>query len=384
MEVFQVYNGGVKLFFGPGTIESVKEFLKGYKKLLIVTGKKSARVSGALGDVEKILNELGIEYSVWDRAVPNPTRELVHELAEYYRSGLYEGFIAIGGGSVIDLAKAARVVVVGGGDIKEYLYSMRKAPEKQPFLLAVNLTHGTGTEIDRYAVVTITETKEKLGFNAGYPTVSVDDPRYLITLPRNQTIYTSLDAFAHAVEAATTRLTSPYVRLLAREAIRLIVEYLPKALEKPDNVEYRYWLLYASMIAGIAIDHGVTHYGHAIEHVLTGVKPELAHGSGLGIIHRELIGIIYEQMPENMAYVLEPLEPSLKPIREDASKAVKAYNEFLEKIGFTEKLSDYGFTENDLEKLEPLYNSMIEKRFKGVLPFELPWSKVREMLKKLL
>ncbi len=384
MKNFSIYNGGVKLFFGENTVIKTKKHLSRYHRLLVVTGRSSAKVSGALDDIRKILEEHGIEYMVWDKALPNPTDSLVEELTRVYREGLFEGFIAIGGGSVIDLTKAARVLVVGGGSIKEYLYGEKIPPEQQPFLMAVNLTHGTGSEIDRFAVVTIEETKEKLGFSAGYPTVSVDDPKYTLTLPRSQTIYTSMDAFAHAVESATSNYASPYTVLLAEEAVRVIVEYLPKTLENPRSIENRYWLLYASMIAGIGIDHGVTHYGHLLEHLLTGYNPRLAHGAGLAIIHRKLIGVIYKYFPETMARILKPLDPSLKPVPDDSVKAVKAYEAFLEKIGFKERLGDYGFDKDVIKELTELYDKLFKTRYANLAAFKLSREEAYEILVELI
>ncbi len=102
--------------------------------------------------------------------------------------------IAIGGGSVIDTAKVASVVAASGGRVEDYLYFRMKTKRMIP-LIAINLTHGTGTEIDRYAVITIDETRGKRGIGIRYPDISFDDPRYTLTLPENQTLYTSLDAF---------------------------------------------------------------------------------------------------------------------------------------------------------------------------------------------
>ena len=348
---FNVYNGGVKLYFGLNTINNASKYLTGFKKLLIVTGKKSAKISGALDDILKILDEKGIEYSIYNEIRPNPVTDNVRGLVEKYNAEEAEGFIAIGGGSIIDAVKAARAVISGGGDIVEYLEGKRHIPVNQPFLLAINLTHGTGTEIDRYAVVTIPETKEKIGFAPGYPTVSIDDPRYTVTLPRNQTIYTSIDAFAHAVESATSVYASPYTYLLAAESVKYIVAYLPRALKNPSDIEARYWLLYASMIAGISIDHGVTHLGHGLEHILSGYNPDLPHGAGLAILYKGLMRYFYELNPEVMCKILKPLDPTLRPRKEDAEKAQEAYNLFLESIGYKETLSTYGFDEDIIREL---------------------------------
>ena len=382
LEKFTVYNGGVKLYFGPEVIGNLKKHLKGHKKLLIVSGKRSADVSGAFPELKKILDENGVEYVRYTGVKPNPTDDVVEEIKKLYLSEGCDGIVAIGGGSPIDSAKAARVLIAGGGTIKEYLYGLKRIPENQPPLYAINLTHGTGTEIDRYSVVTITETREKIGFGPGYPTASIDDPRYLVTLPLNQTRYTALDAFAHAVESSTSSLSSPYTRLLSREAIALIVKYLPVAVEQPRDLEARYWLLYASMIAGIAIDHGVTQLGHGLEHVLSGLKPELPHGAGLAILYKELIRHFYKERPAEMKYVLEPLDPSLRPVPEDADKAQEAFNKFLEKIGFDETLSTYGFTKEDVDEIvRLLYETNLRKRYEPLTPYGLP---DKEYLKQLI
>ncbi len=355
MEEFMVYNGGVKLFFGTNAIVKAGGIVKDKNKLLIVTGRRSAEISGALGDVKALLEERGVDYCVYKGVKPNPDVETVHDIINKYKNCGAEGFIAIGGGSVIDSVKAAAVVLSGGGSVTDYLFRKRSIPRSKPFIMAVNLTHGTGTEIDRFAVVTVPEEKLKLGFGAGYPDVSVDDPRYTVTLPRNQTIYTSIDALAHSIESSTSRFASPYTRLLGREAAHIILEYLPKTLDDPGNVEYRYWLLYASMIAGISIDHGITHLGHGLEHALSGFQPSLPHGAGLAILYRKLVEIFYTYYPETMHQILKPLDPSLQPDSSDAVKAQRVFNEFLEKIGFRETLRDYGFDEDLVREMAEFY-----------------------------
>uniref|UniRef100_A0A7C4DB37 Iron-containing alcohol dehydrogenase n=1 Tax=Staphylothermus marinus TaxID=2280 RepID=A0A7C4DB37_STAMA len=383
MKNFVVYNGGVKLFFGLNTISSVEKFLIGKKKMLIVTGRSSAERSGALNDIINILDKNGVEYVVWNRAEPNPSDRLVYDLVETWRNSVFDGFIAIGGGSVIDLVKACRVVVSSGGDIRDYLYGFRKPVDNQYFMLAVNLTHGTGSEIDRYSVITIEETMEKIGFNAGYPTVSIDDPKYTITLPLNQSIYVTMDAFAHAVESATSIYSSPYTELLALETTRLIIEYLPKLVRELGNVEYRYWLLYASMLGGIGIDHGSAHIGHFIEHLLSGYNPKLPHGAGLAILYRKLVELIYRENPDTTCKLLKPLNPGLKPYPDYSIEASKSYNEFLDSIGFREKLSDYGFSTDSLRDILNLYDRMWS-RFSERTSISLTKESLRELLNELI
>ncbi len=357
MEKFTIHNGGVKLFFGFKVIGETRKYLNGQSRLLIVTGRRSGEISGALPDVKALLEDVGIEYCIHRGVRPNPDADTIDSIVQSYGECGAKGIIAVGGGSVIDSAKAAAVVAEDGGPITDYVLGRRPLPKHKPFLYAVNLTHGTGSEIDRFSVVTIPELRLKLGFGPGYPDVSVDDPRYTLTLPRNQTIYTSIDALAHGIESSTSRLSSPYTRLLGGEAARLVFKYLPLALSEPGNVEYRYWLLYASMIAGISIDHGITHLGHGLEHALSGYNHDLPHGAGLAILYKKLVEIFYTYYPEIMHGIMKNLDPGLKPRSEHAVRAREAYNRFLEGIGFKETLRSYGFDEDLVREVAEFYVS---------------------------
>jgi alcohol dehydrogenase len=250
-------------------------------------------------------------------------------------------------------------------------------------LVAVNLTHGTGTEVDRYAVATITRTKEKLGTAVAYPDVSIDNPKYMLTLSKSQTMFTSLDALYHSLESAVNPASNVMVRDLSRVATEKIREHLKSAIERPRDIETRYMLLYASMVAGIAIDMAGTSIIHGLEHGLSGVVPELEHGAGLAIIGPELIKLLYSVRPTETWEVMRALDPSLRPSPDDYEKAGEALRRFQESVGFNLRLSDYGFNEQKIrEAVEvswPLYDS---RRFPG-MP-EMSKEDVVSILRKLL
>ncbi|MEM4831499.1 MAG: iron-containing alcohol dehydrogenase, partial [Sulfolobales archaeon] len=257
-------------------------------------------------------------------------------------------------------AKIASVITVCGGRASEYLKRARDVCGALE-LIAVNLTHGTGSEINRIAVATIDETREKVSIASDYlyPLIAIDDPRYLITLPKNQTIYTAIDAFYHALEASTSRASSPFTRTLCEAVVQLIVRWLPIAVKKPYDIEARYWLLYASTLAGIAVDNSRTHLIHAIEHVLSGLEPSLAHGSGLASIGPAAIKLLYRHVPEVLYELLKHLDSSLNPDPSDAEKAAEAVRKFQMEVGFREHLTDYGFTAEMAERVsEMAFKSM--------------------------
>ena len=163
----------------------------------------------------------------------------------------------------------------------------------------------------------------------------------------NQTRYVSIDAVNHVVEAATSTVASSYAVTLAREVTNLVGRYLPVALEDANNLEARYFLAYAAMIAGVCFDNGLLHYTHALEHPLSAVKPELSHGLGLAMLLPAVVENIYETKKETLNYILEPLTGQIQNSK-DASQKVYSW---LKSVGVSSKLKDEGFKIDDVENL---------------------------------
>ncbi|MEM3228611.1 MAG: iron-containing alcohol dehydrogenase [Fervidicoccaceae archaeon] len=379
---FKLVYGGTTLYFGSDSTEKIREHIAGKKRALIVTGRRSARESGALKDVESVLEDLKIERKIFDRVSFNPTVEIVEEIVEELKSFSPDFIVAIGGGSVIDSAKLASAAYAESRNPADYIKGRAKA-QKHLFLVAVNLTHGTGTEIDRYAVATISQTKEKLGTIVAYPDVSVDNPKYLLTLSRNQTIFTSLDALYHALESSISSSSNALVIDLSRAAVEKIFSYLGKAVSNPRDIESRYMLLYSSMLAGIAIDLAGTSIIHGLEHGLSGVEPGLEHGAGLAIIGPTLMKVLYRVRTEEAYAVMRIIDPELRPLAEDAERAGESLARFQESVGFNLSLADYGFDEKKLrEAIEvswPLFNGRL---IPGVL--EMGKEQIFSLLRPLL
>lgn len=346
---FSLKYSTVQLYFGRGALSNAVGFLKGFGNVCIVTSRSAAKVSGALSDVDKLLKELGAQYFIYDKILPNPWANQAEELGYMLWSEGADLVIAIGGGSVIDAAKVASIIALSGGRVAEYVLG-RKCKRMLP-LLAINLTHGTGSEVDRYAVLTLGDSREKHGIDARYPDLSIDDPVYTTTLSKAQTIYTTLDAFYHSYESATAITANQLVDTLSSEAISIVASTLPELTNDLSNISLRAKALYSSMIAGISIDLSSTHIVHAIEHAVSGLEPKLPHGCGLGILGPKAVYYTHKSMPEKSAKLLKPLDPELKPLSEHAERASKAIQLFQESVGFKERLSDYGFTEGDVDRV---------------------------------
>lgn len=185
--------------------------------------------------MERALKEQGLGYVIYDKVTPNPTADSVDEATKMGRDFGANAVIAIGGGSPIDAAKSVAILLEYQDKTARDLYELSFAPQKAVPLVAINLTHGTGTEVDRFAVVTIPEKEYKpaIAYDCIYPMYSIDDPELMTGLSLEQTRYVSIDALNHVIEACTTKTANPFSILLAKETVRLIAKYLPRAVENP-------------------------------------------------------------------------------------------------------------------------------------------------------
>ena len=142
--------------------------------------------------------------------------------------------------------------------------------------------------------------------------------------------------------------------MLADETVRLVAKYLPLALREPGNLTARYFLAYAAMIAGVAFDNSLLHYTHALEHPLSAVRPDLAHGLGLSILLPAVVKEIYPARSVVLADLLAPIVPGLTGVPGEAEKAAKGVEQWLVSVGVSEKLADFGFTADDVDSLVDL------------------------------
>lgn len=349
------------VYLGVGAIEKIYDIASNLKnmnidKVLIVTGRGAYKKTGAWEYVEKALEKENITYILYNEVTPNPTVDQVDEAARMGNELGAKAVIGIGGGSPIDAAKSVAILLEYKDKTARDIYEFKFTPEKAAPVIAINLTHGTGTEGDRFAVVSIPEKEYKpaIAYDCIYPLYAIDDPQLMVKLPIHQTCYVSVDAINHVVEASTSKVASPYTILLAKETVRLVSRYLPQALQHPGDLTARYYLTYASLIAGICFDNGLLHFTHALEHPLSGVKPDLSHGLGLGILLPAVIKEIYPSVSEVLADILSPIVCGLEGNPGEAEIAAKGIEKWLYSIGITEKLTDLGFKENDVEKLTKL------------------------------
>lgn len=352
-----------KVYFGVGAMHKIDDILKDLKskgadKVIVISGRNAYKATGAWDIIEKALKDNNVGYVNYDKVTPNPTTDGIDEAKKIALDFGAKAVIAIGGGSPIDTGKSVAVLMDEKYRDKtaDELYEYKFAPESAVPVVAINLTHGTGTEANRFAVATVVKKdfKPAIAYDCIYPSYSIDDPAVCVKLSPKQTMYTSIDAVNHVIEAATSKVASPYSISIAKETIRLVAKYLPLALKNPDDLEARYFLMYAALLGGICFDNGLLHYTHALEHPLSAVKHDLSHGLGLAILLPAVIETIYPDKAATLADILEPIAPDLKGEPQEAQSAAIAVEKWLFETGVKEKLEDMGYTESDVEKLTNL------------------------------
>lgn len=202
----------------------------------------------------------------------------------------------------------------------------------------------------------------------------------MTSLPADQTLYVTIDAMNHVIEACTTKVTSPYSIMMAHETIRLIAKYLPLVKSNPQDLTARYFLTYASMIAGICFDNALLHFTHALEHPLSGVKPEVSHGNGLAQILPAVIRQVYPAKCRTLADVLEPIVPGLEGVPEETEKACQGVKQWLLDMGIVMGLANLGFKKEDVDKLTEL---AFETPSLGLLLSLAPVEATKDVVRKI-
>ena len=380
------------VYFGCGAINKIDDILKdlikkGVNKVIVMSGRNAYKSTGAWDVVERALKSNNIDYINYDKVTPNPTTDAIDEAAKMAKNFGANGVITIGGGSPTDAGKSVAILLEYPDKTGADLYEFKFNAERAVPIVAINLTHGTGSETNRFAVATILDKNYKpaIAYDCIYPTYAIDDPDLMKGLSPKQTRYVSIDAVNHVIEAATSKVSSPYAVTLAREVIEMVAKYLPKAIANPDDREARYYLCYAAMMGGVCFDNGLLHYTHALEHPLSAMKPDFSHGLGLAVLLPAVIKNIYPVKANTLAYILEPIINGLKPDASDAQKASEGVYAWLKSVDVPNKLKDEGFSENDVAKLTELaFTTPSLDGLLGIAPTEATRETVEEIYKESL
>ncbi|MBR3262495.1 MAG: iron-containing alcohol dehydrogenase [Lachnospiraceae bacterium] len=295
------------VLFGDNAVgEMAKQIAeKGYKHVFICCDA-GVRKAGIVELVENALKEEGLAYSMYDEILPDTPDTVVDELAAKIAQTGADIILAVGGGSTMDAAKAAGVVLDNGDSIRKYMEENGNPGfvVKTP-VYAIPTNAGTGSENTPMCVIheLSTDTKKVVLRPAE---LAVLDPKLTVSCPKSVTVYSGFDALSHAVEASTSVAPNPRDMLLALHAIRLIVNNLPIAMNEPENLEARTNLLFASNIAGIAFATMSVHIGHCFDHE-AGVKFHMEHGHCCALSIPETLRIVAEDKPAEILQIADAM-----------------------------------------------------------------------------
>lgn len=269
----------VKILAGKSALENIpfELDLLGAKAPLIITDKGIID-AGIIEHLNGVFTKEVKPASIFDGVIQDSSYKVVADAANLYRQKNADSIIAVGGGSVIDTAKAVNILVsLGGDDLSVYAGAHYLKQKLKPFFV-LPTTCGTGSEVTNVAVIAdASGVKQEFLSHFLLPDVAVLDPRLTLKLPLKITAMTAMDALTHAIEAYTGLAANPMSSAYGTAAIRKIVKYLPKILEDSTNIDWRLELAEAATMAGIAFSNSMVGLVHSLGHSLGSVCG-LAHG----------------------------------------------------------------------------------------------------------
>ena len=298
----------VKLITGAGCVRaSAKELAKLGRRCLIVTGKHSAKVSGALQDVTDTLERSGQEWVLFDEIGQNPRLTDCMAAAEQAIAGGVDFVLGIGGGSALDAAKCIAVLAANPGltQARLYAFDWPNAPLK---IAAVGTTAGTGSEVTKVSVITTPDGRKKsFHHEAIFPALALGDPTYTMSQPPLVTRSTMVDVLAHCAESFFSRAANHLSRCYAVEGIRLLLPVFRVMAENGcDDLDYaaREQLYCASICGGLAINVTGTCFPHTMGYLLTEAFG-IPHGTACAVFQKDFYEYNKAVVPALAAEYLE-------------------------------------------------------------------------------
>ncbi len=277
-----------RIIFGEGTLEELKKRpLPGKRALLVMSCGSSARASGAFDAVYSALCGAGDPPVIYDKICANPVLSLVNEGARIAREGGCDYVVALGGGSVMDAAKAIAALAPNGENYWDFVAAGTgggRPLEKTPLpIVAITTTAGTGSEADATAVITNPDSGEKIGFvHPGmFPALSITDSALTRGIPPKLTAYQGFDALFHATECYISARANKMSDMFALTSMEYIGKYLVRAVKDGSDKEARDGMSFANMLSGMVMTLSGCTANHGMEHALSAFRPAIAHGEGL-------------------------------------------------------------------------------------------------------
>ncbi len=342
--------------------------------VLVISGRSAMRKQAETLQAEILKDH---EVRLLSGVSSDPSILSVNAALETVRKIQPDWVIALGGGSVLDTAKAASLLASHPGDVHDYLRGERKVTHAGIPVIAVPTTAGTGSEVTPYASITDHERMTKLSLSHDYlfPQYAVLDPQLIYSLPAKQMAISGMDALSQAIEGYSANASTPVTDALALQAIRIILTNLEPAVRHPEDIAARKAMLNGSNLAGLVISNARTTAVHAASYPLT-VRFSVPHGMACGFL---LPGFIEYNEPSLEAEKRSALLRCAQV--ESMTELAGVVKELQRRIGLPERLSEVGVTEQDIDTI--VAGGFRPDRV-GNNPRKVTESALRKLLKEVL
>jgi phosphonopyruvate decarboxylase len=350
---------GLRAFTAP---EKLKKFLEKNKaqRIFLVTGKKSYSTSGAQQMFSSVLRNYKV--TQFNDFTPNPTVEDLEKGIKIFRKNNYDAVIAIGGGSVIDIAKLINIFSAERGRAISYIKGKKVLKSVGKPLVAIPTTSGAGSEATCFAVVTINKVKHSVIHESILPTVSIVEPALTMSMPPSVAAATGMDALAQAIESYWSVNSTSVSKRFSTNAINIILNNIVPSVTKPTKAS-RAALARAAYLAGKAINITQTTAPHALSYFLTS-NFNIPHGHAVALTLGAVFvqnsnvsskDVIDKRGKKYVKKIMNELEHLLGV--KSAGAASKKIENIMKKIGLETKLSKLGVEQSDVRKIVSAVNT---------------------------
>ena len=352
-----VWHIPTKILFGAGKLgELHKEAPLGTKALVVISNGRSTKTNGSLDKLEEELKAWGADFVVFNKIAANPVEPTVQEGVEFGRANGCDFVVGLGGGSVLDAAKAiASMIPQKEGRVWDYIMfgtgGKKPLTEKALPYVAITTSAGTGSEVDAGAVITNPATNEKTAFFGSYPVLAIVDPLYMLTVPKHFTAYQGFDAFFHNAEGYISNACNEASAMIELTAIAKLAKYLPVAVNDGKNLEARTQVAFANTLGGFSMDVCVCTAEHSLEHALSAYHQELPHGAGLIMISVAYFSHFVEKHACDEKFI--DMARAMGKVNADKPEDfIDALKEMQAACGVDNlKMSDYGISPDEFPKM---------------------------------
>lgn len=362
-----------RTLFGCGTLNELHtQVLPGKKAMIVISNGTSTRANGYLSRTEEQLTLAGVDTCVFDRVEANPLKSTTMEGGHFAKDHSCDFIVALGGGSVMDAAKAMAVMATNEGDLWDYIQSgtgLGKPIVNKPLpIIAITTTAGTGSETDCVSVITNPDTKEKpvLGHPDLFPVLSIIDPSLMCTVPQKFTAYQGFDALFHSIEGYVSNGAHLMSDMYASTAIEAVGCHLARAVADGSDLFAREKIAFGNTLSGVVIAVGTLVSQHSLGHAMAAFHQEIPHGAALIMISRAYFTHLIKHHACDERFIHMAKLMGMQDAKEPMD-FIRVLQKLMEDCGVAElKMSDYGIKPEEFEELAK--NAM--STMGGLFPFD--------------